>query len=220
MNRSEARGIVYSTLSGCYRFPDGRLVRWMEEGAWVKPLQRAFGLLIEGSGDFQPCWGAFVLEKREGMACEMMRDYRHLFINPFPGTDSPLCGSAHPDRWELQDVPGPGITIGSVSPGYGQNGYALQEDLRDVRDPIVNDFEFMGILADRAARLTGAEKIRLEEVQMDFFSRFLLPWVPRFCGRVAQEASLPFYRHLGELTGQFIDFEKNYLGVTEEGDAG
>lgn len=219
MNRSEARGIVYSTLSGCYGAPDGRLARWMVEGAWVKPLQRAFGLLTEGGSDGQPHWEAFVLEKREGIVREMMRDYRRLFINPFPREVAPLYGSEYPDGWVLAEAPLPGITTGEYGLGGHQNGYALQKDLRDVPEQIVNEFEFMGILADRAARLAGAEKIRLEEVQMDFFSRFLLPWVPCFCRRIAEGARLPFYRCLGGLTGQFVDFEKNYLGVTEEVDA-
>jgi TorA maturation chaperone TorD len=56
----------------------------------------------------------------------------------------------------------------------------------------------------------------LEEVQMKFLSRFILPWVPTFCEKVAEHSDYPFYHHLGNLTKEFINFEKNYLGVPEE----
>ncbi|MEW6334229.1 MAG: molecular chaperone TorD family protein [Thermodesulfobacteriota bacterium] len=220
MNRSEARSIFYRTLSGCYGPPQGGRTRWMVAGGWIKLLQESFGLLIEGGGGALPHWEALVLEEKEGMACEMMRDHRRICVGLFPRALAPPCdGVSFDGRW-LQEAPSQTIAPEGVFCCDRQNGYVPQAGLRSVPDYIVSGFEFMEILTDRAARLAGAEKIRLEEVQMHFFSRFLLPWVPPFCKRIAEVAHLPFYRCLGELTGRFVEFEKNYLGVTEEGDAG
>jgi len=56
----------------------------------------------------------------------------------------------------------------------------------------------------------------LEEIQMDFFSRFILPWVAAFCGKIGEHSRSRFYHYLSDLTREVIYFEKNYLGVPEE----
>jgi len=54
---------------------------------------------------------------------------------------------------------------------------------------------------------------------MKFFSTFILPWVPDFCDRIEAYTRSPFYRCLGILTREFLNFEKNYLGIPEEVDS-
>jgi len=51
---------------------------------------------------------------------------------------------------------------------------------------------------------------------MTFISRFILPWVPDFCEKIETQSLFPFYRCLGMLTREFVDLERNYLGIPEE----
>ena len=114
-----------------------------------------------------------------------------------------------------------GLWLGYLAeyPDYMTQGESLdelKENLKDLPDHIAHEFEFMGILANQESQATGGEKIGLEEMQMNFFSRFIQPWVPSFCERIEQQSRIPFYRNLAILTQKFIDFEKYYLGIPEE----
>ena len=95
---------------------------------------------------------------------------------------------------------------------FHEAGLTLREDPGDLSDHIASKLKFMGILADQESRVSGGEKIRLEEVQLAFLSRYIIPWVPTFCEKVTKQNGLPFYCVLGELTREFISFEEDYLG--------
>jgi TorA maturation chaperone TorD len=99
---------------------------------------------------------------------------------------------------------------------YHEAGFTLKEELRDLPDHIAHELEFMGVLAGDESQASGNKKIKLEEMQMDFLSRFILLWVPIFCQKIAEHSRHPLYLHLVKLTKEFINFEKNYLGVPEE----
>ncbi len=99
---------------------------------------------------------------------------------------------------------------------FHEAGLTLREDRGDLSDHIAHKLKFMGTLADQESRVSGGDKIRLEEVQLAFLSRYIIPWVPTFCEKVTKQNGLPFYCVLGELTREFISYEENYLGIPDE----
>jgi TorA maturation chaperone TorD len=140
------------------------------------------------------------------------REYKRLFTDAFPQVIAPPYGSFYLERNGLVSEK----ATSEVQRFCHEAGFTLKEDLRDLPDHIVHELEFMGILASEEGQAMGNEKIKLEEIQMNFLSRFILPWVPAFCNTVVEHSRYPFYHHLSNLTKEFINFEKNYLGVPEE----
>ena len=213
MDRSMARSVFYNTLSLCYVFPDEEVGPWLTEGKWVDGLEGTLKLLAEESLETPLFPINDILQGAgEEFSLELRREYTRLFINGFPHVVAPPCGSIYLEK--------SGSVFGSTTPEvlkfYHHAGFALKENLKDLPDHIAHEFEFMGILANQESQATGGEKIGLEEMQMNFFSRFIQPWVPSFCERIEQQSRIPFYRNLAILTQKFIDFEKNYLGIPEE----
>lgn len=214
MNRSMARSIIYNTLSLGYTYPDNSVYRWLAEGEWVKRLEEAIDALHEEKLKewVLPLEQWVFREPGEEKSLEVAREYTRLFINAFPHVVAPPYGSIYLEKDGL--VYGRSTT--EVLRFYHQSGFSLKEDLGDLPDHIAHELEFMAILASRESQVAPQEKIKLEETQMHFFSRFVYPWVPLFCEKVMEESRSPFYSSLGGLTREFIYFDRNYLGVPEE----
>jgi hypothetical protein len=87
---------------------------------------------------------------------------------------------------------------------------------RPLADLLRHRFKLMGILAELESKSKGLAKIDLEEMQLDFTSRFIAPAIPAFCEEIIRNSSLEFYRAAGILIREFIKFEENYLGIPEE----
>jgi TorA maturation chaperone TorD len=213
MDRSMARGLLYDTLSLCYLYPDETLCPWIMEGEWAEEIKKALLFLTEGAFEnvISPI-EELLKEKGETFPLEIRREYTRLFINGFPKVVAPPYGSVYLEK----DGRVFGESTSKVLQFYHEAGFTLKEDLKDLPDHIAHEMEFMAILANQEGHASGIEKIKLEEVQMNFFSRFILPWVPAFCRRISEQSRFPFYRHLGLLTHEFMNFEKNYLGIPEE----
>lgn len=215
MDRSIARSLIYNRLSLCYVYPDEKVYASIAAGEWIGGFSEALHLLDEKN--FDDCLRAIeqaIAGAKEGEQVAMAREYTRLFINAFPHVIAPPYGSFYLEKEGLLSVK----TTSEVLRFYQEAGFTLKEDLHHLPDHIAHELDFMGILADQEGQASGNEKIKLEEVQMNFLSRFILPWVPTFCQKVAEHSLLPFYRILGDLTQEFIGFEQNYLGIPEEMD--
>ena len=213
MDRSMARSTLYNTFSLCFTYPDENVCSWILEGAWLEEMKESLKLLGEESFEsYLSPLEEILRGEKERLSLELKREYTRLFINAFPHVVAPPYGSIYLEK-EGQVF---GKTTSEVLQFYHQISLDIKEEIKDLPDHIAHELEFMGILAKQESQATGSEKIRLEETQMDFFSRFLLPWVPIFCQKIETNSYSPFYRHLGQLTREFIHLEKNYLGVSEE----
>lgn len=212
MNRSMARSNIYNMLSLCYTYPDEEVCSWIIEKEWIEEIRKAFGFLTDQN--FEDYFESFVKNlsgDRGEVGLEMSREYTRLFINGFPKVVAPPYGSVYLEK--------DGLVFGKTTSGvlrfYHEAGFTLKEDIGDLPDHIAHEFEFMEILTAREAHTTGPEKVRLEEIQMEFLSQYILSWVPAFCGKVKEGSSSAFYRTLAGLTGAFMHLEKNYLGIPE-----
>jgi|GEM_PF-1054907 len=213
MDRSTARSMTYRALSQGYIHPDQEVYAWIMGGEWLVEMREALELL-EGknfqehlSSLEQVIHGAYKEHHQE-----MISEYARLFLaSPLRAGISPY-GSIYFAQRGLQP------NIREIVHFYHEAGFALRESLRDHPDHIAHELEFMGMLAGKETSASAQEKIRLEEIQMHFLSRFIFPWVPLFCEKVIQETRSLFYRSLSSLTDEFILFDRNYLGVPEESD--
>lgn len=213
MERSTARSSVYNRLSQCFVYPDEGNYLWLSEGEWLSGLRESLTLLADDNFERH-------LQALEDTGCgrekavqlEMAREYTRLFINAFPHVIAPPYGSVYLEK----DGRVFGKTTAAVLRFFNDAGFDLKEDLGDLPDHIAHELEFMGILSGQESRASEVEKIRLEEVQREFLSRFIISWVPVFCEIVAEQSRLPFYRVLADLTREFISYEKSSLGIPEE----
>ncbi len=213
MDRSAARSLIYSTLSLCYVCPDEKVYASIAAGEWITGVRKASHLLDENIFDdhlraIERAISGIEEDEQQAMA----REYRRLFTDAFPHIIAPPYGSFYLGKNRLLSSK----ATSEVLHFYHEGGFTLKEDLRDLPDHIAHELEFMGALASDEGRAMANEKIKLEEIQMNFLSRFILPWVPVFCNTVVEHSHYPFYHHLSNLTKEFINFEKNYLGVPED----
>jgi putative dimethyl sulfoxide reductase chaperone len=211
MDRSTARSLIYKMLSLFYAYPDEKAHASIAEGEWIRAFREVLHLLDEKTfDDYLRAIEQAISGAEEGEQLAMAREYTRLFTNAFPHVIAPPYGSIYLGKEGLV----PAKTTSEVLDFYHKAGFTPKEDLQP--DHIAHELEFMGVLADQESQASGNEKIKLEEIQMNFLSRFILPWVPTFCEKVADYSRYPLYRHLGNLTKEFINFDKNYLGVPEE----
>jgi len=213
MDRSTARSLIYNTLSFCYVYPDEKVYASIAADEWIREVREALHLLDEKNFDeYLRAIEQAISGTEEVEQLGMAREYTRLFINASPHVIAPPYGSFYLEKEGLVSAK----TTSEVLRFYHEAGFTLKEDLRDLPDHITHELKFMEMLAGEESQASGNEKIKLEEIQMNFLSRFILPWVPTFCEKVAEHSRYPFYLHLGNLTKEFINFEKNYLGVPEE----
>src|SRR4030042_4785242 len=213
MDRSNARSLIYNKLSLGYLYPDEKVYASITDGEWIREFREALHLLDEENfDDYLKAIEQAISGAREGEQLAMAREYTRLFINAFPHVIDPPYGSFYLEKEERVSAK----MTSELLHFYHDAGFILKEELHDLPDHITHELEFMGILAGEESQASGNEKIKLEEIQMNFLSRFILPWVPTFCDKVSEHSRYPFYHYLGNLTKEFINFEKNYLGVPEE----
>ena len=196
MDRSAARSLIYKMLSRCYLYPDERVYASIAEGEWIREFREALNLLDgRNLDDYLRAIEQAISGAEEGEQLAMARGYSRLFINAFPHVFAPPYGSIYLEKEGRVSAK----TTSEVLRFYHEAGFTLKEDLHDLPDHIAHELEFMGILADQESRASGSEKIKLEEIQMNFLSRFILPWVPTFCDKVMEHSCYPFYHHVGNL---------------------
>jgi len=216
MDRSTARSLIYNTLSLCYLYPDEKVYASIAAGEWIREFREALHLLDEiNFDDYLRAIAQAISGAKEGEQLAMAREYTRLFIDAFPHVIAPPYGSFYLEKEGLVFAK----TTSEVLRFYHEAAFTLNEGLHDLPDHIAHELEFMGLLADQESRASSGGRIRMEEVQLDFLSRYIIPWVPLFCKKVTEQSLLPFYSILGNLTQKFIGFEQNYLGMPEERDA-
>ncbi|MGQ9645210.1 MAG: TorD/DmsD family molecular chaperone [Thermodesulfobacteriota bacterium] len=213
MDRSTARSLLYNMLSLGYVYPDEKVYASIAGGEWIRGVREALHILDEKILDEH--LGAMektISGAQENEQPAMSREYTRLFTDVSTHLIASPYGSIHHEEKGLASAE----MTSELLRYYHEVGFALKEDLNDLPDHIAHVLEFMGVLTAKESEASGNEKIKLEEIQMNFLSRIILPWVPTFCGNVAEHSRHPFYRYLANLTKEFINFEKNYLGVPEE----
>jgi TorA maturation chaperone TorD len=90
-------------------------------------------------------------------------------------------------------------------------GLDYQPEFTGIPDHVSVELEFMQKLtAWEAEKWTQQDRKSAEycsTVQRLFLDQHLLCWLPQFCDAVMEQAELPFYRSMAELTRNYMEFE-------------
>ena len=91
-------------------------------------------------------------------------------------------------------------------------GLKYEPDYKGMPDHVSVEFEFMAALARRESQAWAENDEAIVRscvaMQKKFLEEHLTHWIPDFCEKVSQQAELPFYRAVAELTRGFIEFER------------
>lgn len=108
--------------------------------------------------------------------------------------------------------------LADIAGYYRAFGLEVSDWAKERLDHISIELEFMAFLAYKEAfALTahGEEPARIcREAQRRFLNDHLGRWGPAFTRRLEAEAGGGFYRTLAQVTGKFLAFEADALGVT------
>lgn len=210
MERSLARSNVYSLLSLCFSYPNDEIYGFIARGERLREARKSLHMLADDH--FEECLRLF-----EEVSCggkratqwEMAHQYERCAIDASPRT-APFRDATSPGNGGSVF----GQTTSEVLRCFREAGFTPSPG--DISGHISQQLEFMSFLAKQESRASRRERIRLEEIQLDFLSRFLIAQVSIYGQRVMNQNGSPFYLALGDVTREFIGFERNYLGMPEE----
>jgi TorA maturation chaperone TorD len=91
-------------------------------------------------------------------------------------------------------------------------GLDYQPEFSGIPDHVSVELEFMQKLtaweAEKWAQQDRKSAEYCSTVQKLFLEQHLLCWLPQFCDAVMEQAELPFYRSMAELTRNYLEFDQ------------
>lgn len=152
---------------------------------------------------------AFLQSSEEKLIEDLAVEYARLFLGP--GKHISPHESVHHQRGDGDWGTLWGAATVDVKKFIEATGLEYEPDYKGMPDHISVEFEFMAALAQREAQAWAEDDKkgarRYLDVQQTFLKEHLAQWIPDFCDKVIQQAELPFYRAVAELTRGFIEFE-------------
>jgi len=194
---TQARQGLYRLLAHLYREEiDTELLQRFEQDGTLEALQAA-GLDLEISGD-RSAW-------LERLAIE----YTRLFVGP--GRHVPPYESVHaPKSDHLLNNERTAMVRRFITAA----GFNFEPSYSVYPDHISTEFEFMEALINHQltsdAEGDSSESTTSRMLQKEFTLRHLSIWIPAFCDRLLQQAKLPLYASLAQITKQFMEMELEY----------
>lgn len=160
------------------------------------------------------------LQKPEAELLEDLAvEYTRLFLGP--GKHISPHESVHHQRDDGQWGKLWGASTVEVKKIVESTGLSYSEDFKGLPDHIAVELEFMQQLTLREeeawmdADADGAVFCR--KIEKKFIEEHLIRWIPDFCEKLIQEAKLPFYHAMAELTRSFIEFEMEEVKINDDG---
>jgi TorA maturation chaperone TorD len=157
---------------------------------------------IEGMEDF-------LRSSEEKLIEDLAVEYSRLFLGP--GKHISPHESVHHQREDGDWGKLWGADTVDVKKFIEATGLSYEADYKGMPDHISVEFEFMAALIRREKQAWAENDEAVAKncmtLQKKFLEEHLIQWIPDFCGKVIQQAELPFYRAVAELTRSFIDFE-------------
>jgi len=99
-------------------------------------------------------------------------------------------------------------------------GLNYQDDFAGMPDHIAAEFEFMQKLEERYAQALQESEQELADhilqIKNRFFTEHIVSWVPDFMEKVADKATMQFYREMARLSQRFIDQEMQLIQRNSE----
>ncbi|MCU7873795.1 MAG: molecular chaperone TorD family protein [Candidatus Thiodiazotropha sp. (ex Lucinoma borealis)] len=156
----------------------------------------------------------FYTEPESKVVEELAIEYTRLFIGPGPHI------SAHESIFSEMDGDTGGLwgvkTV-AVKKFIETTGLDYGKDFTGLPDHISVELEFMQKLAEWETDMwLQQDRKRAEHcltVQRKFLEQHLFCWVNQFCDAVINQAEIPFYRAMAELSKQYMEFERQSIAT-------
>lgn len=192
----ESRATVYRLLSACYYEPEKC---FLEEGVYTQ-LRDALNALNCPLAPVAEKMGTNFMTAGEDA---LVQDFSQLFMGPFEIPAKPY-GSVYID--------GENVVMGdstmAVKACYVEAGFEIAETFRELPDHITVELEFLYLLSFRQAEAISLEDLdalsRYKNIEMAFLENHIGCWLADFCTKIRQHAQTDYYRHLADLTEQFV----------------
>ncbi|MCZ7401615.1 MAG: molecular chaperone TorD family protein [Candidatus Methanoperedens sp.] len=203
------RSNLYKLLSTGFRYPDPEIFKTFQNGEFLDELMYNISS-ISGLNALMLEYSGMAGNHKDDMKGMTMAQFEIEFTRIFDaGTPVPLCP---PNESHYCRKPGSVVML-EVSEFYNFFGMRMsqEEGKREFPDHICAELEFLHFLTFREEEALGEDK--LEEykgyllAQKDFLERHLIQWIPEFCLKLQDSASLTFYVRLGQITSRFISSE-------------
>ncbi len=203
MQAAQRQSDAYRLLAACFYQPDREM--FLEENlcASLAGLMQEISLPTVA----QACQ-RMAQSLAENNQEELLVEYSALFLGPFGAPAHPY-GSVYLE----QERKLMGDSTMEVLKFYGDSGVKHEGD--EPPDHIAIELEFMSFLEGKIAQAIGesnqAERADFSAIRSRFFNRLLASWAPVLGNILKEQATLAFYRDLGECLVGFIGAEQQRL---------
>lgn len=212
-----ARMLIYRFLGQAFSYPETAFKDiLLKDGMWDE-LIAADDVLDIGADQTIAEMQNFVSQYSgddQKLLTDLQIEYTYLFINAVPRVPAPPYESVYSGRGLLMGEP-----VSRVLQSYREAGLTISESYDALPDHIGAEFEFMFYLVQQETKAKQTDERKTadtwREKQSRFLSEHLLQWSSPFMARVTQNARMPFYRLLAELSGAFFNTEQKLIGLEE-----
>ena len=219
-----ARSGIYRTLSEAFLYPEEELFSRVQTETFGEELRACVCMLFEECRSTKS-WGRLgeIVDLGQswnwtasGASLEdMQTEHRGIFGHTI-SKECPPYETEYGNPHIFQQTQ----EMGDISGFYRAFGLERSEEAKDRLDHISVELEFMYFLTYKAAYALehhGAEQVEIcQEAQRKFLQEHLSRWAPLFVRRLGEKAERGFYQELAVLTGDFLAFEAQLLGVESE----
>lgn len=203
MQAAQRRSDAYRLLAACFCQPDREM--FVEENLCANLAGLMQEISLPAVGEACRRMAQSLAENNQE---ELLIEYSGLFLGPFGAPAHPY-GSVYLE----QDRKLMGDSTMEVLQLYAESGVKHEGD--EPPDHIAIELEFMSFLEGKIARAIGeskqAELADFFAIRSRFFNRLLASWAPILGNILKEQATLAFYRDLGECLVGFISAEQQRL---------
>jgi len=186
----------YRLLAACFYEPQRNI---FEKGT-LQDLAESLQDICPAAADYA---AAMIKMLQEYSEEELLVDYARLFVGP-----SELLAPPYGSVYLEKEGRLMGDSTMAAVDFYRSRGLVMDADFREVPDHIAAELEFMYYLVYKEIEALEASDMKAAaaalEAQDSFMHVFLLRWVDKFSGRIAENADTDFYRALAGCLSSFI----------------
>lgn len=203
MQAAQRRSDAYRLLAACFYQPDREM--FVEENLCVNLAGLIQEISLPAVGEVCRRMAQSLAENNQE---ELLIDYSGLFLGPFGAPAHPY-GSVYLE----QERKLMGDSTMEVLKLYAESGVKYEGD--EPPDHIAIELEFMSFLEGKIAQAISESNqddlADFSAIRARFFNRLLASWAPILGNILKEQATLAFYRDLGECLVGFIGAEQQRL---------
>jgi len=197
--KDAARAVFCRLLAACYYEPGPEFAEEKVFDAMQEAAQRIDAELAAGAARLNEASRAEALDA-------LLLDYTRLFLGP-----NDILAQPYGSLWLSGEKTLMQDSTMAVQRLYGEGGFALDENFRELPDHIAAELEFLYLLIHREAQARQADNAdalrSVTDLKKRFLDAHLSAWIGPFTAAMQSGARSGFYRALAGLTKRFVRLE-------------